>query len=910
MLKKLSLLLGLLLILATANAQSPTLGVGLEALTMSKGTIDVQALTEIIMEKQAQLKNEALKRFMLKMFPETNYTTKFYIQHCLQILLNEKNPQVIEKEIYELTTNYALALGIAKVYPSISNKPNIDAVFREYLKKDVFSPSKMLAAYKLEKFNLQVEGSAEKRLEKINKDIKALVSSILPEEVYRAKRKSPKFEIHFEDSLRNSNFKKLESLENLRIREEKKVLKQKFKDQLLTSKPTPQPGKEVLPVGLWVDITSAALSDVKLLKAKGFFRKTVDFRSDEFYRKLKVSTLPEDIALLTEIDTSIGDVNRLVEQYIKYHSTIQEFYSAITEKNAGNDIKASIVKNLQSTIKDMGQNNLVKLLDSDVFLKFKSVKSFLSTLDTNNAIGRKVDNVMQAIRMLPDLNKEYLDSKRDYNALVSNYSRLQKKYLQYLPTLPEKIEDAKPLEINGMVLPDTVGNALKDSLAVINVLIARYSTVKTLPEAKKTHYEGLCALTTLNLDTLGIDKKLLENFIANKDVKIPDFKDIIRDLIGKKQLAEKANEAAIDTFSENKDFYNALLTKISGELLTSNSLPANLLKEENKDFFKDYSALLADNYKYVNKLIAAQKIGVEDIRYIENHIIPEYIRLATALSFPPDSINVFIRNYSILSKMLKVSAISNLPEKFIYDPALQDVLKFVSNLSNLDKAETYQDMLGLFEHANGTLVEALEEGEFKKTYILFSNAIKKYTLVNSEKQSVEIDVVSFLNELQNFYGHNNHSIFGLYMTLGLNQNFFFRKVSVPGEIDEIKNIGFASEKLGLKLRFNKIKNLNGLENSVLSDVNLNTNAPFINEWYGIVYGSGLLYSLANTSTNKNFDYPHAGIGTGIRFYNALDLNFVVGIPFIKNQSPFRNTFVGIGLDIPLGEYLEKIGNKK
>lgn len=76
------------------------------------------------------------------------------------------------------------------------------------------------------------------------------------------------------------------------------------------------------------------------------------------------------------------------------------------------------------------------------------------------------------------------------------------------------------------------------------------------------------------------------------------------------------NLHSIDTFSENKDFYNALLTKISTELLTRNSLPAKSLKEESKDFFKGYSTLLANNYKYVNKLIAAQKIGVEDIELL------------------------------------------------------------------------------------------------------------------------------------------------------------------------------------------------------------------------------------------------------------------------------------------------------
>ncbi len=294
----------------------------------------------------------------------------------------------------------------------------------------------------------------------------------------------------------------------------------------------------------------------------------------------------------------------------------------------------------------------------------------------------------------------------------------------------------------------------------------------------------------------------------------------------------------------------------------------------------------------------------------EEKIIPEFLRLGAALSLDSAKLNKRIQNFNVLSKMLKVQSITQIPAKFRYNRSLLEVLKFVSNLGDLDKAETYEDMLNMFDHANNLIIDNLEDEEFKRTYILFSSAMKNYTLVNTEKQYVEIDVASFLNDLQQYYGRNNKSIIGLYLTLGLNQNFFFRQVSIPGEQDGIKNIGFASEKLGLKLRFNKIKNYNGLENTILTDVNLNTNAPFVNEWYGIVYGSGLLYSIANSSTYSNFDYPHVGLGTGIRFYNALDVNFIVGFPFIKNESMFRNAFVGIGLDIPLGEYLEKIGNRK
>ena len=135
---------------ATAlSQQSPTLAVGLETLTLKKGDIDVEALTAIIMEKQRELKHEALRRFMLSMFPESNYTTKYYVQNCLNILLYETNPQVIEKEILELTTNYALAVGIATVLHK-DNDSTLRFINQEYLKytDNTFSTaSKLLTHY-------------------------------------------------------------------------------------------------------------------------------------------------------------------------------------------------------------------------------------------------------------------------------------------------------------------------------------------------------------------------------------------------------------------------------------------------------------------------------------------------------------------------------------------------------------------------------------------------------------------------------------------------------------------------------------------------------------------------------------------------------------------------------------------
>lgn len=159
-----------------SQAQNPTLSAGLETLTMSKGTIDVEVLTQLIMEKQAELKQEALRRFILKLFPETNYTTKFYVQNCLNLLLNEKNPQVIEKGIYELTTNYALALGVAQFFSLTYNNNLLNETYKSYTKQIGLEAAKMLENYQLQK-NSYAANYTE-NLKKIDKEITAVIDII------------------------------------------------------------------------------------------------------------------------------------------------------------------------------------------------------------------------------------------------------------------------------------------------------------------------------------------------------------------------------------------------------------------------------------------------------------------------------------------------------------------------------------------------------------------------------------------------------------------------------------------------------------------------------------------------------------------------------------------------------------
>ena len=184
-------------------------------------------------------------------------------------------------------------------------------------------------------------------------------------------------------------------------------------------------------------------------------------------------------------------------------------------------------------------------------------------------------------------------------------------------------------------------------------------------------------------------------------------------------------------------------------------------------------------------------------------------------------------------------------------------------------------------------------------------------------------MASTLNDLKTYYDKNNTSRFSLYLSLGLNQKFFLNNkfeypatTSINADGEEvvnaprkISNIGFASEKLGLEINIHSFKKYKGYSNVFKDDIYLNERTPFINDLYAVVYGSGLLYSLANTTTDEDFDFVHVGAGFGVRFYNALDVNFTAGIPVVKDQPFGRNVFLGIGFDIPLGEYLQKIGGK-
>jgi hypothetical protein len=354
---------------------------------------------------------------------------------------------------------------------------------------------------------------------------------------------------------------------------------------------------------------------------------------------------------------------------------------------------------------------------------------------------------------------------------------------------------------------------------------------------------------------------------------------------------------AIITQSDN--FYNEYLTDMLDQGMFNNFNTTDV----DSITISEASEILSNMHTKIKSLINNNDIQMSDIVYLDDYI-NDKIRDKNN-----DSIYSQILNHNkTIIPLLKIRALQKIDEIIDYDEELMNLFEFIANLNNLDKAETYQSIVNMLRDGSKKIEDNLSVGEFKDSYVLFINAMKKYTLINPSEEYVEIDVVSFLNELQQYYDRNNKSRFSLYLSMGLNQNFFFEDFKFSEE-DKINNISFASEKIGVKYRIKNFNRLEGYENVVKDDIYLNKKAPFINQCYVIIYGAGLLYTLANTTTNQNFDFPHVGVGLGMRFYNALDLNLILGFPFVKDSNFGDNAFWGIGLDIPLGEYLEKLGSK-
>lgn len=118
--KNLLAIAALILTVVQVNAQGPTLNLVGGSPSLTKGTINTEVLTEIIQQKQEDVKKKVFRNTIVKGFNNSkyteslrNFTTYHYLFNLMDVMTSGKNKTAITKSITESSTEFAYVFGLA-----------------------------------------------------------------------------------------------------------------------------------------------------------------------------------------------------------------------------------------------------------------------------------------------------------------------------------------------------------------------------------------------------------------------------------------------------------------------------------------------------------------------------------------------------------------------------------------------------------------------------------------------------------------------------------------------------------------------------------------------------------------------------------------------------------------------------
>lgn len=192
---------------------------------------------------------------------------------------------------------------------------------------------------------------------------------------------------------------------------------------------------------------------------------------------------------------------------------------------------------------------------------------------------------------------------------------------------------------------------------------------------------------------------------------------------------------------------------------------------------------------------------------------------------------------------------------------------------------------------------------------------------------ITLDVPSVILELYEKYSDykvNNRMTFTLPVRVLFPKVLFSIGANVGFLGSDQKINYFASEKIGLKsilYDWNYTRSqpkgkefiYGGVWKRMRAVRHVDSYSPLVHEVHLMAYGSGLLYNIANLKSTNMTNDPILGYGIGLKFYNGLGLNVSLAsqVPNSTLSESFgRNTFVNVGFDIPIIEYLSALRKKE
>lgn len=434
-------------------------------------------------------------------------------------------------------------------------------------------------------------------------------------------------------------------------------------------------------------------------------------------------------------------------------------------------------------------------------------------------------------------------------------------------------------------------------------------------------------LVTLNKD---IGTQLNIN-VANKGLTKTDYDTLFAKydelFIKQKDKTKSIND---DLKSKNSP-YGSSASSLGGNTAIAFANGENNIKDLSNDINKNLSAF----NRFLGK---GTNFDQNDLFYLEKSIRPLLVRLVSENGFDSKYLKVAEEIEKLIATKMSLrlkDALDNFASTHANSVSLSSVdiskfnelLDFITRLDELDKVETYQFILKTLRDAS-EIFKDRKIGVYLKTMI---ESINTYTILNTKDNKVEIAVEDIISRIYDKYANRQSGIFGLYFSVGVNQsissNFNYQTLlpnSAGFRTDSLKSLGFVSEKIGLKVKLIDYKwrrsftvgekyktRVTGIEKTVKE---FKSNKPLVSDIYFLAYGSGLLYKIADLTSNKEFNDPIMGFGLGIAFFNSLDLNVGYNWPLQSKGAFFENinkkNIWTVSFDVKITDYLSALGKKR
>lgn len=326
---------------------------------------------------------------------------------------------------------------------------------------------------------------------------------------------------------------------------------------------------------------------------------------------------------------------------------------------------------------------------------------------------------------------------------------------------------------------------------------------------------------------------------------------------------------------------------------------------------------------------------VEDLYYLEEKTGPLVVKLVTEYGLDASYI-MLVDEYrtDILTQLLeeiveKLKSIYGATKMNDEEASIikglnavdyQAFVDILTHIFELDRSTTYEEYLKTLR----SVAEIFDDNNVSRLIFNLTDFLEKFTTLDKEKNAISVNVEEIILQLYNKYEarvQNNRVNF--YFSIGLNQTFgidYDKGHELQSDSATLKSLAFAAEKIGVKVKFRDWRKIRSYEygeyyGPLQTKIKqTNTRKPIINDIYWLVYGSGILYNITNTTTGKDFTYPIIGTGLGVAFYNSLDLNLFVNFPLVSDESfgesLERRQLYGFSFDIKIGEYITAARKKR